>query len=423
VRAGAPRRLLPFKEMIKRTYPPAVGSSAVAGSVDAAFAAAQGWAEYLLSVARRGADPSQVGWELNRWCTTMLDRREPTWSSPHEISWETPIARLRDFSGRSHDHVVPTLVLPPQAGHSSCIVDFSPRQSQMQTIRAAGLTRLYSMDWIGATQATKHSDIEDYLAVIARAVADIGEPVNLVGDCQGGWLATIYAALHPEAVHTLTIAGAPIDFHAGEPIIGGYVELLEPEFYRALVDSGGGVLKGEYLLGGFIAMKPGDEVGRQVALLNHLDDPDHAERYAHFENWFRYTQDLPGDFYLWVVEHLFRDNTLTAGELEIGGHTVHLGRIACPLALLAGATDHITPPPQVFRTAGAVSTPKQDVITRLAAGGHLGLFMGHRSLREHWPPVMAEIYARSRTPAKSRARARRAREATYPGRVPGHPVP
>ena len=48
-----------------------------------------------------------------------------------------------------------------------------------------------------------------------RAVERIGAPVNLVGDCQGGWLAAIYAALHPGRVHTLTVAGAPIDFHAG----------------------------------------------------------------------------------------------------------------------------------------------------------------------------------------------------------------
>jgi poly(3-hydroxybutyrate) depolymerase len=35
--------------------------------------------------------------------------------------------------------------------------------------------------------------------------------VNLIGDCQGGWLATVYAALRPEPINTLTIAGAPID--------------------------------------------------------------------------------------------------------------------------------------------------------------------------------------------------------------------
>jgi len=118
-----------------------------------------------------------------------------------------PVARLRDFTDGYTDDVVPTLVLPPQAGHDSCIVDFSPRQSQMQVIRAAGLTRAYALDWIGATQATKDTTVDDYLRVIAEAIAHVGGPVNLVGDCQGGWLATIYAALRPEDVHTLSIAG------------------------------------------------------------------------------------------------------------------------------------------------------------------------------------------------------------------------
>ena len=43
-----------------------------------------------------------------------------------------------------------------------------------------------------------------------------GGRVNLVGDCRGGWLAVVYAGLHPEHVNTLTIGGAPIDTHAGQ---------------------------------------------------------------------------------------------------------------------------------------------------------------------------------------------------------------
>ena len=89
----------------------------------------------------------------------------------------------------------------------------------MATIVEAGLERAYSLDWIGATAATKDATISDYLDVIESAVGQIGGPVNLIGDCQGGWLATIYAALRPEHVNTLTIAGAPVDFHAGEPVI------------------------------------------------------------------------------------------------------------------------------------------------------------------------------------------------------------
>ena len=90
-------------------------------------------------------------------------------------------------------------MLPPQAGHDSCIVDYSAEQSQMRTIIAAGLTRAYSLDWIGATDATKDAGIDDYLQVIDQSIDHLGGTVNLIGDCQGGWLATIYAALRPSA--------------------------------------------------------------------------------------------------------------------------------------------------------------------------------------------------------------------------------
>ena len=62
-------------------------------------------------------------------------------------------------------------MLPPQAGHDSCIVDFSAEQSQMRTILASGLERAYALDWIGATRETADATIEDYLDVIDRAVA------------------------------------------------------------------------------------------------------------------------------------------------------------------------------------------------------------------------------------------------------------
>ena len=52
--------------------------------------------------------------------------------------------------------------------------------------------------------------------MLEEAVQSLGGRVNLVGDCQGGWLAVVYAGLHPEQVNTLTIGGAPIDTHAGQ---------------------------------------------------------------------------------------------------------------------------------------------------------------------------------------------------------------
>jgi poly(3-hydroxyalkanoate) synthetase len=357
------------------------------------------WWQRLL---RSPFPPLQAADDLLRWAEVAMDRREPRWHSPNTVIADGPLTALRDFSDGSEAPVVPTLVLPPQAGHHSSIIDFSPRQSQMQTIRAAGLERAFALEWKPATAATRAAGIEDFLADVHAAVERIGPPVNLVGDCQGGWLAAIYAALHPARVHTLTVAGAPIDFHAGLGApIPAYVDGFtaggrDMGFYRALVAAGGGVLPGESQLLGFIALKPEAEIRKQLALLSRLDDPEHLERHRAFEDWFKWTQPLSGAFYLWIVEHLFRDNALVRGSLDVGGRVVALDEISCPLYLLAGAEDHITPPAQLFAIADHVSTAPEDITRATAPAGHLGLFMGSGALRSEWPALMADVARRSR---------------------------
>jgi len=383
------------------TCPPSFEDIALEDGFAAWAALTRSVGDYWSAALARGATPFDLAREWGRWLEVSTARERPSWSTPHEIVFEAPVARLRDFStSGSRARMLPTLVLPPQAGHDSCIVDYSPQQSQMRTILDAGLTRAFTLDWVGASAETRDATIDDYLDVVDRAVDHVGGRVNLIGDCQGGWLATIYAALFPERINTLTIAGAPIDFHAGEPVIGAVMERMAPggdlSAYRALVAAGGGTLKGEHMLAGFILIKPDNEVARQAQLLANVHDPEHVARYREFEDWFKHTQDIPGAFYLWIVEHLFRDNELVRGELQVGGKPVDLVSISCPLNLLGGAGDHITPPDQVFALAGAASTPEAEVTRRTTSGGHLGLFMGREALGEHWPPLLAQVARYSR---------------------------
>ena len=374
---------------------PAFAAGLFASWLEGCDAVLAGAADFMEASLRRGP------WALDlpRWLELTTTRRAPSWTTPHRVVFDSPLARLRNFSVTSSTSVVPTLVLPPQAGHDSCIVDYSPEQSQMRTIVSSGLVRAMTLDWKGATRETADASVEDYLDVIDSAVEHCGGRVNLIGDCQGGWLAALYAALCPERINTLTIAGAPIDFHAGEPVIGEVLGQLAPggrlRFYEALVAAGGGVLKGRHMLAGFIMIQPGAEISRQIELLLHLDDERQVGRYREFEDWFKHTQDIPGAFYLWIVRNLFCDNALIKGELSVRSQNVDLGRIDMPLALLAGATDHITPPDQVFALAEHASTPATLVHREISSGGHLGLFMGHESLRRHWPPLLAEVLRHS----------------------------
>ncbi|MBV9198093.1 MAG: hypothetical protein JO168_28515, partial [Solirubrobacterales bacterium] len=91
-----------------------------------------------------------------------------------------------------------------------------------------------------------------------------------------------------------------------------------------------------------------------------------------------------------------RDNALIGGSLRVRGRKVDLTSLTMPLNLLAGASDHITPPDQVFAVAALASTPEHQVFRHVSTGGHLGLFMGHEALREHWPLILAEVLRHSR---------------------------
>jgi len=348
---------------------------------------------YWARAAARGATPVEIAADGARWTRLVADRRPPDWSTPNEIVEATSLAVLRRFGSARRGR--PILVLPPQAGHHSCVVDYSPGQSQVRTALAAGYRQVHVLEWLGATDETKGASIGDYLAVVESAIERIGGPVDLVGDCQGGWLATIYAALHPDEIATLTVAGAPIDAHAGDSAIADYVRLgggMTP--YRLAVELGGGMLRGSFMLGGFVALQPETEVATHLELALHLDDDAYVARYAEFRDWYAHTQPLPGGMYLWAVEHLFLRNELVRGTMAIDGQPVSLGAIHCPVSLLGGAKDHITPPEQVFALAEHVGSRPEQVTSHLVSGGHLGLFMGHEALEHAWRPLF-ERHARA----------------------------
>jgi poly(3-hydroxyalkanoate) synthetase len=358
------------------------------------------WTQWWRELAARPEQAPLFSWQraghrLAFW-QEVWRRRSPDWSTPNVVRLQRSFARLCDVSDGATDGV-PVLVLPPQAGHASTIVDYSERQSQVQTLRASGLPRVFAAEWLSATHATRHTGIDDYLRFMRDAIAAIGGPVHLIGDCQGGWQAAIYAALFPEDVRTLTLAGAPIDFQAGDGAIKQWVNLLcsttGMATYRAAVAANGGVLPGRAILGGFSLINPQQDFERYSSLFDNLDDPTFLARHRWFETWYTHTQDLPGAFYLWLVENLFWKNRLVQGTLTAMDRPVNLGAVSMPLALLAGAKDHITPPAQVFGILPHVSTPRDQVLELTADGGHLGLFMGSAALANEWPRVAAHLLA------------------------------
>jgi poly(3-hydroxybutyrate) depolymerase len=66
---------------------------------------------------------------------------------------------------------------------------------------------------------------------------------------------------------------------------------------------------------------------------------------------------------------------------------VNLKNIECPVYLLAGEADDIATKEQVFDAERYLGTPKDKIVRQLVPGGHVGLFMGSRNLKEIWPGI------------------------------------
>jgi pimeloyl-ACP methyl ester carboxylesterase len=77
--------------------------------------------------------------------------------------------------------------------------------------------------------------IDTYLADLNVAVDELTPPVDLVGLCQGGWLALVYAARFPGKVRRLVLAGAPVDVDAAESPMSRAVRGIPLSTFESLV--------------------------------------------------------------------------------------------------------------------------------------------------------------------------------------------
>lgn len=313
----------------------------------------------------------------------------PQWATPNRILLDLDTMRVRDFSVAGHSAAqTPVLIDAPYAGHSSTIADYSPGQSLVEALQKNGLSHVVVTDWKGATAAMKDFDIDKYLTDINTVVDHLGGQVDLVGLCQGGWMSTMYAARFPAKVRTLVLAGAPIDTDAGDGGIKKLAHNVPLSLYEEMVAIGHGCMRGKTMLAGWKGMNSEEQYfGKFLELYQHIEDKNYIQRTEKFERWYENPIDLPGAYYLQAINDIFKHNRLAKGEFVGLGKRLSMKDITCPVYLLAGEEDDITTKEQVFDADKYLGTPPADIVKKLASGGHIGLFMGTKTLAECWPEI------------------------------------
>jgi poly(3-hydroxyalkanoate) synthetase len=308
------------------------------------------------------------------------------WWTPNHVLLELPTMELRDFTGPGRASGIATLICAPFALHSATIADLAPDHSLVEALARHGCRRLFLTDWRSATPDMKHFTIDNYLAELNVAVDEIGAPVDLVGLCQGGWLALIYAARFPDKVRKLVLAGAPIDTDAHTSRFSAAAQTLPMSVFDELTRLGDGRMLGRRAVELWEPSLKSDDVAS--ALQVPVDELSRQKKLQErFDIWNGSTIDLPGPFYRQAVLWLFRENRLAAGRFTALGRKIDLGVVRHPLFLVGAREDEVVPLPQLMATRRLVGTDPQGIEIATGPGNHLSLFVGADNLSGTWPRV------------------------------------
>ncbi len=307
------------------------------------------------------------------------------WTTPNRTALELPSMRLLDFSQAARGQ--PLLVCAPYALHRALIADFAPGHSLIEALQQSGIARLYLTDWRSATPEMRYFSIDSYLSDLNVAVDTIGPPVDLAGLCQGGWLSLLYAARFPGKVRRLVLASSPIDVSVPSQL-SGMVAALPEQSFAALVHQGGGIISGRHMLQCWSIPFGVQDV--EAVLQRGLRDAsdDAASLLDRFQRWNRETLDLPGVYYLEVINWIFRQNRIARGEFVALGRRIDLAEVKTPAFLLAADDDIVVPRDQAFATARLLGTPPMWLERGTEPCGHLGLFMGCKALSNSWRRIV-----------------------------------
>jgi poly(3-hydroxyalkanoate) synthetase len=336
----------------------------------------------LLAAASATAATASFFADFAKSATDVAGTPAPMWVSPNQVRLELASMRLRDFSTQSDG--TPVVLCAPYALHEATVADFAPGYSIVEVLRSVGHDRLFVTDWRSATPDMRYFSIDSYLADLNIAVDETKPPVDLVGLCQGGWLALIYAARFPEKVRRLVLVGAPVDTYAGQSSLSRTVRGAPISAFETLVQLGQGRVLGKHVIESWGAFLAGNDTQNTLQLPPDFDVARYRELDERFQAWNAATVDLPGTYYLQVINRLYKENQIAEGRFIALGRRINLADVKVPIFLLAARDDELVAPEQLLVTAQLVGTSKAFIDMETEPCRHLSLFIGRKTLVGTW---------------------------------------
>jgi poly(3-hydroxybutyrate) depolymerase len=303
------------------------------------------------------------------------------------------------------------LIVAPMSGHFATLL----RGTVARMVERA---EVFITDWADAKMVPLEQGaftLDDYIDQLQEFLEYIGPQASGLGAhmmavCQPSVPSLAVTALmnedkHPCRPASLTMMGGPIDTREAPTSVND-VAMQRPLawFEHSVIatvplmypGAGRRVYPGFLQLAGFMSMNLGSHLESHYTMFKHLvaGDGDSADATKAFYEEYRSVCDLPCEYYLQTVEHVFQRHSLPKGEFVHRGRLVDPGKIT-DTALLAieGENDDISGIGQTRAAlkiaTGLAEKKKQYLLAEQV--GHYGIFNGSKWRTRIAPVVEAWI--------------------------------
>ena len=344
-------------------------------------------ASFWMEGAMRTLDAVRAGFGI------PMDDPEP--ATPSRVIFESGLVRLRCYEARGTARRTPILLVYSLIKRPF-ILDLQKGRSVVEFLVNQGFD-VYLIDWIPPRQSDKWRGFDAYVNIdIRNAVRAIQihsgiERISILGYCFGALLSVMYAALHPNTVRNLVSLTIPFDSTRRDLPI----EHMSAAMSQATAESIASIygnLPASMMNSFFNTLAPAHHMlDKFVGAYRQSTRPGYIDTFRLFERWLHSDVPMAGKIFLESVE-MTRTNSLMNGVMKLGGTTVDLSKIMCPLLNVIGDYDDIVNPrasePLIDKVGSA---DKSDLHFPT---GHMGAAISSDSLKRLWPQIANWLSAR-----------------------------
>ena len=267
--------------------------------------------------------------------------------TPKELVWSRDKVQLNHYLSDTPKASPPVLLVMSLVS-KGYILDLRPGNSFIEALMAHGLD-VYALDWGVPDAADAENSFETYCdEYLPRAAEEVlahsgADELIVYGYCFGAVLSLLFLGRPPGD----PAAGVRDHGHAGRLRAARHDE---PHVRRG-PDRPRRPRRRDRQRPGRTTCSTGIKTLNATAdlvgyanLLNRLDDSEYIAAHQALIGWSQDHIPFPGACFRQTVDWFMKDDPLVRGAIELGGRTVDLRSIDCPVLSVVGEADHIVPP-------------------------------------------------------------------------------